>query len=307
MIGLTVPNGISYFCFMQSKSVHHYAFFTDESYLNNRYRCIASFSLPYDKILEVHHQIKDMVKQAALPEFKWSGLNKARARDCAQDMIMFVINNLDTCDLRVDALIWDIQDSRHQVKDRDDRANFQYMYYKLLKVAIEKRPVHSTVYIYPDQKTDVQWKELAGYLESTGRRKNIADYPLFGESNIMRNYTIRTFRQVQSEECYAVQMADLFAGLPVFSVDAYSRYRLWKEEDSGEYNLFQQEEEQRYSSREKYRFPVLRMLEEETKRQKLGVSLNTNKRLHTYNPRNRLNFWHYEPQHEKDKAPVKKG
>ena len=38
---------------------------------------------------------------------------------------------------------------------------------------------------------------------------------------------------------------------------------------------------------------------------KLGVSINTHSFLITPDPKNPINFWHYEPQHEEDKAPTR--
>lgn len=35
----------------------------------------------------------------------------------------------------------------------------------------------------------------------------------------------------------------------------------------------------------------------------LGVSLEKNQYLHTYNPTNPIKFWHYKPQGEYDAAP----
>ena len=36
-----------------------------------------------------------------------------------------------------------------------------------------------------------------------------------------------------------------------------------------------------------------------------GVSFDTKQSLFTYNPKNPVNFWYYEPGHENDKAPVR--
>jgi len=46
-------------------------------------------------------------------------------------------------------------------------------------------------------------------------------------------------------------------------------------------------------------------LNKEFKPLSLGVSLETKKKFHTFNPNNPANFWFYTPQLEYDKAPIK--
>ena len=59
------------------------------------------------------------------------------------------------------------------------------------------------------------------------------------------------------------------------------------------------------SNREINRFELLNYFNNCCKKEKLGVSLDSFCCLCTRNPKYPINFWHYEPQHEQDKAPTK--
>ncbi len=52
---------------------------------------------------------------------------------------------------------------------------------------------------------------------------------------------------------------------------------------------------------------VLYEFNNKCKNKKLGVSLKINRGLKTFDAKNPINFWWYEPQHEADKAPRKIG
>nr|CAJ71546.1 hypothetical protein kustc0801 [Candidatus Kuenenia stuttgartiensis] len=55
-----------------------------------------------------------------------------------------------------------------------------------------------------------------------------------------------------------------------------------------------------------FRFKVLKTLDELCKKYRMGVSINEREHLYTFSPERPLNFWFYNPQHEFDKAPVRK-
>lgn len=59
------------------------------------------------------------------------------------------------------------------------------------------------------------------------------------------------------------------------------------------------------SNREKFRFEVMQHLDGQCKSKRLGVSLKTNKCFSTPNHENPINFWHYLPQHDSDRAPIR--
>jgi len=101
-------------------------------------------------------------------------------------------------------------------------------------------------------------------------------------------------------------MADLFAGLAVFSRQRFDEYQqwLWLLAKSKRVRLFESEHSEPDSSRRtQERFDVLAEFDRLCKKHKMGVSLKTKRGLWTPDPKKPINFWVYEPQHPLDKAP----
>jgi len=117
-------------------------------------------------------------------------------------------------------------------------------------------------------------------------------------------YSIKTLRQVESHKEPCCQIADLFAGLAVFSRTHYDQFERWATRNSPTLGLFP-EPAIITSNREENRFQVLYRFNADCKSRKLGVSLESRRCLSTRNPSNPINFWSYEPQHDADKAPTK--
>ena len=172
-----------------------YAVFADERrYDHGRFRSIAAVSLPAGTVVDLSTRLAGALAAAGVPELKWSGLGaRAAVVRCATAFVDLLLEEIPN-GLRADVLIWDTEDARHRVPNRDDIANYE----RALTPAI------------------------------------------------------RTFRQVDSEATPLSQLADLLAGMA-----AYTRSR-----------------------------PAAH-----------GY-------LRTADPKQPINFWHYQPQHPADKAPV---
>ena len=123
---------------------------------------------------------------------------------------------------------------------------------------------------------------------------------------LRKEFGIAEIEHVTSAGHPLLQLADLFAGLAVFSRDKYESYVQWCTKSSLQARLFEDGQQSSSQSRsERERFQVLKQFDAECKSRKLGVSLRTKKGLWTPDPTSPPNFWLYEPQHPRDKAPVK--
>lgn len=216
--------------------------------------------------------------------------------------------------MRVDVLIWDMEDSRHkQVRHRDDKADFARMYYHLLHSVLKLRwPDGARWLICPDQNDVVDWLTLeqclgwkswaieAGLSHSTDQTGALRDF-----------YNIQELRPVCSREYLLVQLADLFAGLGVYSYSAFDKYVQWKREREPTQSLFPQWDSglrrPRIKKTDRKRLPILHHVREEAGRWGLHVSLESKGGLYTWRPSEPLNFWLYTPQCASDKAPAKQG
>lgn len=284
----------------------NYILYSDESYIvAERYRSISSFSFHTKYKDYMSKNIFEILNDSDVTEFKWHKLSSAKYRFCAEKLIRLIMSELYSKNLRIDVLTWDTHDSRHNVRKRDDTRNFERMFFHLIKNTMSRREKESEWNIFPDQKTDIDWIKINDCLDSVGRWIEPKDNPLFGETIMMNNYSIKNFKQVKSHEEPCCQISDLFSGLSVFSINYHSKYDIWKK--GKEISLFdsQDENESILSTSEKERFKILELFIGICKKERLGVSFNSSKRLRTYDPKNPINFWLYIPQHPEDKAPIK--
>jgi hypothetical protein len=175
------------------------------------------------------------------------------------------------------------------------------MFYHLHRNSLQKRPKNSKWTIFPDEQLEIDWNTVRQCLEAVGKHRELINMPLFGDFFSDLYYEIIDFRQVKSHESLCCQIADLFSGLIVFSKVNYNGYKKWKERNIP---TFFPEVKSKFSNSEEDRFEVLEYFNSECKKRRLYVGLDSTKCLYTYKPEYPINFWYYEPQHEKDKAPT---
>ncbi|MDI6782969.1 MAG: hypothetical protein QME64_02610 [bacterium] len=101
-----------------------------------------------------------------------------------------------------------------------------------------------------------------------------------------------------------VQIADLYAGLSVYSRESFNCYQQWQLMNDNQQRLFSVNGTQSISlsTSDKERCIVLTEFNNICKRCKLGVSLETNKGLKTFNPKYPINFWWYKLPTDKEKG-----
>lgn len=284
--------------------------FSDESHVTaSVLRSIASVSLPTNKVDEVNCEIKAILENSNVEEFKWHSLKSAKYRFAAEKIISQIIRYVGTSELRIDTLIWNTSDNRHKIKNRDDIANFERMYFHLLKNIFSRREIGSSWHVYPDERVDVDWETVDNCLKNVGKWKEILDFPILNETYIIEKFNVSNFKQICSAQEPLCQVADLFAGMAVYSFDNYAKYKTWQEKNViKQLSLFESEtesSEERLSGSDKERLPMLHLLKSLCSGCKLGVSIDQKQGFWTPNPGNPINFWSYVPQHEKDKAPVR--
>lgn len=281
-----------------------YVAFSDESYTGARYRSIASFSCLLCKLDQVNNTLRNLLKDSGASEFKWEKLKNAKYKFCADKFIEALWSFLNNADARLDVVIWDTHDTRHLVRDRDDIENQGRMFYHLHHQSLKRRSVNSRWWLYPDEKVEIDWNSVNKCLSMKGNQSILVELPLFGIFYNDTHFVINEFRQVLSHNEPCCQLADLFAGLAVFSLTHYEKYCSWLNKNHSTLSIFK-DEEVVLSNSEYYRFNLLSAFDKGCKKRRLGVSLKSEKCLLTHDPVNPINFWHYKPQHENDKAPAK--
>ena len=281
-----------------------YISFADESYSDDGFKSIAAFSLKSDNFFKTNLQFKQILKEANIEEFKWQKLKNKKYSFCAEKLIDYVWQLIQTDDARVDVIMWDINDSRHKIKNRDDLENYGRMFYHLHVNSLKRRPKSSIWKLYTDEGVSIDWDVVTQCLNAHGQHEDFTHFPLLGEFFSRSHYGIADFKEVKSHEEPCCQIADLFAGMSLFSRTHYDVYEKWCEFNNPVLPLFPSKKP-KITNAQKARFPILKYFNNGCKDRKLGVSLKTNRHLQTLNPNNPINFWFYVPQHEMDKAPTK--
>lgn len=283
--------------------------FSDESHWNEgRFRSISLVSLSLDQLENVNSGLRNLLVESNVSEFKWNKLSGARERSAAMKMCEFAVERALASQLRIDVLVWDTQDRRHNVLKRDDIGNLQRMYYHLFHNVLRKRwPDNAIWRLHPDEHTAMNWQTVEDCLGNVAKRVEVDD-SLFTSGKfrirLRQEFSIEEIQAVASGNHPLLQLADLFAGLAVFSREKYGMYREWKDRNSGQAKLFDDGNGTDAPSRSSQeRFQVLAKLSDLSKKHRLDVSLEIKQGLWTPNPKKPLNFWMYEPQHPLDKAP----
>jgi hypothetical protein len=265
-------------------------------------------SLPIEVLQEFEHDIRTILEQSGVDEFKWKKLKTAKTRFCAKDLVDIVIQYAKDGKVRVDVLIWDTQDSRHKILGRDDLANLQRMYYHLLKNVLNKRwPRKSVWELYPDKQSAIKWDTVTQILNLEGFRIESAEPKPDSPFNLWLqiNFSINKIEESDSYEKVTIQIADLFAGMAVYSKSNYDKYVEWDRTETGQQLLIPREVPH-LSGSDKEKCDVIHHLYMICKERKMGVSLPGERCLRTFSPqKNPINFWPYTPQTENDKAPIK--
>ncbi len=284
----------------------NYRVFSDESYItNSQHRAISALSLPAMHSEFMETSVRNILLQNKVTELKWKNLGKDnKYKDSAFQFIDFVIDNLEELEIRIDTIIWDTQDSRHRIRNRDDHANLGIMFYHLLKDLMLRRGEGHSWGIFPDETVVVDWELVHRCLHYTGKWTHVFDPTLFNGYKISDNFfDIQIFQQINSTTKPLCQIPDLFGGLAVYSIKNYDKYCYWQKRQQPQ--LFQTDHTINFSGSDEKRLPILAYLVNKCCANKLGVSIDSFKKLCTPDPNNPINFWHYTPQHPNDSAPVK--
>jgi hypothetical protein len=287
--------------------ISHCAFSDEASYNIGRFRAIGMLSLPMAAHENINLDIKRILKNSNISEFKWNKLKSARMYLGAVKLIDYFIDMAEKKISRLDILIWDTEDSRHKIKRRDDCANLARMYYHLYKdVLIKRWPSDSTWILLPDEHSSLDWETVKNCLKSR-EIKVIERSDLFKRFalQITKDFNIKEIQEVKSSVTPLIGIADLFAGMGVYSCLNFEKYKWWELQNSKQGSLFNVSTSIKLSSPDNHRCPLIKYIYNKCRKKKLGISLSQKFGLWTPNPKNPINFWHYKPQSHADKAPTK--
>lgn len=295
---------------MRTAEVTHVGFSDESNWNKGPFRSIGLVTTTVAALDDLNRKLTQILAESGVREFKWQKLRQARESFVAEKMCDLAVEAALRQQVRVDVLVWDIQDSRHNIVGRDDIENLQRMYYHLFRNVLRARWPNNAVWrLHPDEHTAMDWQTVQDCLQNAAERLERERSLFTGgkfQLRLRREFGIEEIRSVISSDQPLLQLADLFAGMAVFSREHFGEYKKWLAQNDSRPSLFQGDDEMTsVSGSSKHRFQVLQHFNDACKRYKLGVSLNRKRGLWTPNPENPLNFWMYKPQHPEDKAPRK--
>src|SRR3989338_7635435 len=272
----------------------HIAFSDDSGHEDGRFNSLCLITMELSQLDGLKEELVAILKKSGIEsEFKWSKLrsNSAKYKFCAERLEDFIFSNLDK--LRVDILIWDMDDSRHKNSGRDDNENLARMYYHLIQNTLSKRWGNGSAWVLvPDHQSSIDWRTLGEYLVSK-KHKTMADIFGIDEGGFI-NLGLKMIRPTHSHEEPFIQLADYVAGLGAYSYCHHTKYHNWLQNLSGQNSLFSNViNPEVLSSTEKVRFPLITSFTEKSKKHKKKLSFQKTGGFKTNDPRENINFWLY--------------
>lgn len=281
-------------------SISHIGFSDESAFNKGRYRGIAFFSMEAAVEQRATPLLANLLAESGILEFKWSNLRSARERLAAYKLIDCALSLCSQQAMRVDILTWDTMDGRHTIKRRDDVQNLQRMYYHLYRNVMAMRWGQGADWsLVPDANSAMNWQELQLILSRSSSRTG----QLSLGSRGARIYSLAGISASDSKLTPFIQLADLFAGIGVYSREEYGRYSLWRSKRDGQASLFG--DELSLNATQLERFAVLDKVRFECRKLGIVIEAPTKSGFITASPSLPVNFWWYTPQSSLDKAPVK--
>ena len=108
-----------------------YFAFTDESnHSDGDYRSIALFEVHEDLIWEVQSKLISILNKYninKITSFKWKKIQNENKSNALKELLKYLFPLLEEELIKIEIIIWNIHDSRHEIAGRDDSKNLSYV------------------------------------------------------------------------------------------------------------------------------------------------------------------------------------
>lgn len=281
--------------------------FSDESgCFNNRFQSIGIVSGQSDHLSSLRDELRSILARLKVKEVHFEKVRShtpmlSAACYYVDISIKYVVQGM----VSIDVLCWDTQDSRHDIRRRDDVANLERMYFKILRNVAEKWR-QDKWYFFPDKGSKLNWAEITSYLNNTRLNRKPILITLFDQNRTRIKFLKVTPRDSIAEPL--VQLADLFAGIVCFSARRSNEFLEWQrdEHQRSQQSLFSDLPPIKLSRALRNRFLLITKVYLLGKKHGLQISLPRDGYLRSFKKTAPLNIWHYHPKGSYDKAPVKR-
>lgn len=289
----------------------HYGFSDECSFNTGRFRSIAIVtlnSIDHDEVTR-SLQMEDL-QSVFSREVKWQDTRQGKHVRPVSTLMDRVVSLCKRRLLRVDILAWDIEDSRHAIVGRNDNENLGYMYYHACSNVLKRRWSGTEKWVlYPDEQSQFDWRILEDVLTTANSvRSTICDFieGMDLRTIVSEKYGIVDIVQRKSQDTPLIQVADMFAGMTVWSRNSFNEYVQVTRKLSEQLSLpiDSASEISNHSNSISVRAHIVWNFLRSCKSARIPLSLESSGFLKTHDPSLPINFWWYIPQHPNDRAPL---
>lgn len=244
--------------------------YTDETWHNiGRYRGLGMVSLRSEDAGVLGAAVRGLLAGSGVGECKWEKVRSARTRFAAEKVVDWAIDEARAGRLRVDVVAWDTEERSRAGRGEPHGTTLRRMYAHLLGAILPARwPGAASWRVVPDEQGAIPWERLRGGLPH-----------------------VAEIAPGRSDAEPLIQVADLFAGLGVYSRGGYDTYERWLCLPPGERAAPIRLAELGLSASERERCLLLDGFYTRCVALGLGVSLRTHRGLRTYGADRPLCFW----------------
>ena len=283
----------------------HYIF-SDESGWNKdqRFGSLAKISGSYQNTKELNYELQSVLEKYQKNEIKFHNIKGENYYNIATEFFTKGFEFLKKNKIKVHILVWDKHDKRHNVLGRSDVENLKRMYFHNLKVVKKHWGIDTKWSFFPDEFNQINWEEdVIKYFNNLQLlNHDPSQLNLFNEVRDIR-IKYNNVKELQSVFYPIIQLADLFAGVIRTSRNESDKFYTWYSKSKDQYSLFDDEEVD-ISKNMLPKYKTMKQFKLIADKNSMGVSINKLKYFKTFNNKNNIFIWHYEPQSELDKAPT---
>lgn len=186
-----------------------WAIYSDESHYNyGAVRGVGAVSLRQDDVAHLSEELARLLREAGVRELKWEKVRTTRTASAAKRAFAWTLDRALAGKIWTETLTWDASSVAASRARRPALPTLRDAYATLLRSVIARHTKRDDLAqrwrIVPDEQTAVPWTRIRGMLPQ--------------ETEIT---------PARSEMEPLIQLADLFAGLAVYSRAAYDAYERW--------------------------------------------------------------------------------
>jgi hypothetical protein len=287
--------------------------YSDESGIHGseRYQAIGAFSGGAEDLTELEKAIAEMQVKHGVSNVSYKNISDSYdVQNAMREIIKVCLGQCVSAQVRLDIIIWDMQDKRHKIIGRDDNENLKRMYYRLLAQIMYRWRVPRLISFYPDEKISINWSDDIQKFITTARKivdTQFHGITLGGNRRENKIKFTETSEEVDDNDEPLVQAADLIAGLVRKSYEEGESFERWASSADGNQQSLGFEAQVEVSNAQRSRFELMKKLRTTAKSHSLGLRFRENQRLETnkYHQSKPLNVWKFEHQDGHDQAPVR--